>query len=49
MKPRKCFAAADCSKCGCYAGAMGTPLGSFSQIFQLVKLSADIFRKKLLK
>lgn len=47
MDERKCFAAADCTKCGCYAGAMGTPLGSFSQIFGLLKLSLNMLVRKI--
>jgi Fe-coproporphyrin III synthase len=38
FKERACFADADCSNCGCFAGAMGSPLGSFRQFFELVEL-----------
>ena len=48
MKKRKCFAAADCTKCGCYAGAMGSTLGSFVQIFQLFRLSLSMLLKKII-
>jgi len=48
LNSRKCFALADCSKCGCYAGAMGSPFGSIFQITQLFKLSIDILKKKLI-
>ena len=47
MKRRKCFASADCSRCGCYAGAMGSPFGSLSQIAGLFKLSFDVLRRKI--
>lgn len=36
---RKCFADADCSNCGCFAGAMGSPLGSFRQFSGLVMIA----------
>jgi len=39
FKERACFADADCSNCGCFAGAMGSPLGSFRQFFELVELA----------
>lgn len=42
FKVRSCFADADCSNCGCFAGAMGSPLGSFRQFFELIGLA---FRK----
>ncbi len=35
---RPCFAVADCSNCGCFAGAMGSPLGSFGQFKGLLAI-----------
>ena len=38
FKKRKCFADSDCRNCGCFAGAMGTPLGSLKQFSELLQL-----------
>lgn len=46
LNPRRCFATADCSKCGCYAGAMGSPFGSLKKLPGLFKLSYDILKKR---
>jgi MoaA/NifB/PqqE/SkfB family radical SAM enzyme len=47
LNPRRCFATSDCSKCGCYAGAMGSPFGSFKKLPGLFKLSYEILKKRL--
>jgi Fe-coproporphyrin III synthase len=45
-KKRHCFASIDCSNCGCFAGAMGSPLGSISQLWELLLLSVNVLKGK---
>jgi Fe-coproporphyrin III synthase len=47
--PRPCFAVADCSNCGCFAGAMGSPLGSVKQFLGLIVLTIKILVRKIRK
>jgi len=47
--PRHCFASIDCSNCGCFAGAMGSPLGSIRQFSGLISLMSIILIRKIWK
>ncbi len=47
---RHCFASADCSNCGCFAGAMGHPFNSLKHIFGLAGiLVGRVFEKIKMK
>ena len=46
-KERRCFAFADCSNCGCFSGAMSSPLYTFRHFTAAVKLIVETtFLKK---
>lgn len=37
-QPRICFASADCSNCGCFSGAMGSPFSSIRHFISIIRL-----------
>ncbi|HPS29419.1 MAG TPA: radical SAM protein [bacterium] len=45
-RKRPCFASADCSNCGCFSGAMGSPFSSVRQFFSIIRLIFETSTKR---